>query len=402
MVSGGYGTSAGNTGTNTARTFLDTANTIDSNGSIKSWSALVGGTGTIKLKIFRTNGANYDVVWSSDAENFSITPWDNVAVTFNLKHSVPVLTGDLVGYYITSNSSFLTEGDNGGTGVYEQGSDIMAQTTTASWTSSGFRNLRMAVSSNQVTVLYVKTGGDNTKSGSSWTDAKNDIKDGLNSIATSGNLHIGFGDYSGDSGIKFDKSLTLTCETEDSSWGAGTVNLPKAAWSQCDFNNTALDRQNTDNSGLDTGYISLYRAQAQRFIPASRCLQKITLKLQRVLNQNLYIEIREDSGGAPQGNPQNGTGQVGYITVDYSTITTLSLTDYDFTFNLDMGNTNPKWIVVTTTTYDPNSADDSVIYNIGGGQTYGTRNEYYGIKIQTDSWLTNTVANLYFKTTRGI
>lgn len=416
MVSGGYGCGtegANYTGTTGTYTYLDTSNTIDSNGSLKSWCFRSSGAiSQIKLKIFRLNGSNYDVVWAGDAESISTTAG---VYTFALNSAVPVLSGDYVGFTITGTSASISH--DTGSGIYQKAADVINTTTTASWTNLSAGNLRVNVSSDSVTTLYVKTTGDDTYSGSYWGSAKKNIKDGLRFIPSAGTLRIGFGDYSAQPGIKFDKSVSLLCETATTGGGTGTVNLPTAAWSQCS-STIVLDRSNTNYNGADMDVngcgsysihpnkIGIHNAFAQRFVPSSRCLKKITLKLQRLYETvDLYVEIRNDSSGVPQGNPQEATGQVDYIVITATDITTLSPTDYDITLDADMTDTNPKWIVISLSTYDPATTDNTEYYFVGW-DAYGTNNEQIAMRIGNcfgDTWATSVNRpNMYFKTWRNI
>ncbi len=76
--------------------------------------------------------------------------------------------------------------------------------------------------------VYVKLSGDDSNDGLSWTNAKQTIKAGLETVATDGTLHIAFGDYSSQDAITLDKTVSLLCENEGGG-GTGTVVLPPTA-----------------------------------------------------------------------------------------------------------------------------------------------------------------------------
>jgi len=423
MVSGGFGCSTANTtvdAVNVTTTFLDTENVIDSDGFINSYCIYnVENTGSdpIKLKIFRLVGSYYEVVWSGDLVNIDSS---SSIKTFGLNQSVPVKAGDLVGITAfpgpTDSFKILATGGGGDT-IYYLNDDVVTSTLTTDWTAS-FKDLRMHVSSDILTHQYVSTSGDNYLPGTDWLNAKNDIKDGLRFIPTSGTVHIGFGSYVSDSGIKFDKSVSLLAETESTGGGTGIVNLPSATWSSFDYSNFSLDRQNLntndatgdlfdDNAGgkafLHMGEIPIHASYAQRFVPATSGLKKVTLRLQRILDNDLYVEIREDLNGSPNGNAQESTGRLAFVVVPYSSISTLTYVNIDITFEDDIGTREPVWLITSLNAYDPNSINNDVSYNIGFSQ-YGTIDEVMKFTIGVSSWLsiTPTGFNLYFKTYRGI
>jgi|GEM_PF-3878560 len=75
--------------------------------------------------------------------------------------------------------------------------------------------------------IYVDiASGDDANDGSTWALAKQTINAGINALAAGGVLHIGFGDYSSQAAITFDKTMSLLCETAGTGGGTGTVVLP--------------------------------------------------------------------------------------------------------------------------------------------------------------------------------
>ncbi len=414
MVSGGYGCStAGTSGISYEGTIFDTSNSIDSNGNIKSWCVYLTGAATgstlIKLKIFRLNGSNYDVVFSGEFESLTTSGQH----TFGLNTSVPVLSGDLVGYFLQGNSTYYnTRADNTGNTVLLKFSDVMTTSSSASWSGTSSTNLRVNVSSNSVSVLYTKLSGNDERSGADWNNAKRNVKDALRFLPAAGTIHLGFEDYSSQPGIQFDKNTDLVCETVDSGGGTGTTTLPNTAWASFAYGTTVLDRYNTTGGGgkgdfLGNFYVNelgLNNYRAQRFIPSTSGLQKIILKLKRISGTvDFYIEVRTESGGAPNGRPQSG-GELASAVVAYTSISTLALSEVTFTLDTDIGTTSPVWILATTNNYDSSSSDTTVFYEIDWA-IIGTRTEYWGYEEGTNGFLvasSPSLVELYFKTYRGI
>jgi len=361
------------------------------------------GTASAKIKVFRPSGSNLLFVGESSSQVVS----DGVNVFSNL--SIPVQAGDYIGAYFTgpTGSALTWESDANDGWIYYQPGDITSDTLQSDWSSYlGKLSVRGWINDD----IYVKLAGDDNNDGSSWDYAKKNVKEGLNVVKDGGTLHLGFEDYSSQPSIKFTKNLTLKCETVGGSGGSGTTILPAKAWQECDFSSSILDRQNTNYGGtpdyiacVNVGHymdeICIATALAQRFTPSFKCLDYITLKLKRILDADLYVEIREDASGAPSGTPQDGS-ELASVTIPYSDITTFALTDYDINFDLTMSNTNPKWIVVCLYAYDPNFPSNDVYYKVGWDAN-GTSTEYYAYKIENCSWVTST-DNLYFKTYRGI
>ena len=88
--------------------------------------------------------------------------------------------------------------------------------------------LEVTYSGSQYGNVYVKLSGNDSNDGLSWTNAKQTIKSGLETVAANGILHIAFGDYSSQDAITLDKTVSLLCENEGGG-GTGTVVLPPTA-----------------------------------------------------------------------------------------------------------------------------------------------------------------------------
>lgn len=312
--------------------------------------------------------------------------------------NIPILAGDCIGVYLTGTNPSVSVDLTGGSTQYCGGTNpTHIASVQATYTITN--------------PIYAKLAGNDANDGSSWGSAKRNIKEGLNTVRDGGTLHIGFEDYSAQAGIKFTKNLTLKCETVGGSGGTGTTILPKATWQQGSYGgDTIIDRSNTNTDvfndtlcglGATAKEITIYNAKAQRFIPSHRALEKVTLKLKRLLNNDLYVEIRESSGSGLLGNPTDATGKIAFAVVPYSSISTLALSEVTITFNQDLGNTNPKWIVVCLNGYNPSSTNTDVSYEIAGDSA-GNANEYFANKCGNSNWLVYTTSNLYFKTYRGI
>ncbi|MCX5805542.1 MAG: PEP-CTERM sorting domain-containing protein [Proteobacteria bacterium] len=105
----------------TGITFIDVNHRIISDGEIDSWSVYAVAGRTMRLKIFRENGDNYDLVGSSP---FVTTTFGGQ--TFSFATPISVKVGDIIGWYYTSGSA-------PGTGIYFDNSSIFYGNTL--WTT---------------------------------------------------------------------------------------------------------------------------------------------------------------------------------------------------------------------------------------------------------------------------
>lgn len=109
-------------------------------------------------------------------------------------------------------------------------------------------------------------------------------------------------------------------------------------------------------SPSQVGGFMIYRgfAGACKIVPTSRCLDNIwftNVRRPSGSHNDIHFEIREDSGGLPNGAPRSSTGLLIDKTVPYSNIsTTASTLIVDFTIILPTTNV-PYWIVVYSSDY---------------------------------------------------
>ena len=96
--------------------FIDLVNPITGDGWLTSWSIYAGGTGEVKLIIFRANGPNYDVVGTSPFETISAA--GKYTFTDLGSSGMAVKAGDYLGwYYPVTNSAGVISFDYGADNV---------------------------------------------------------------------------------------------------------------------------------------------------------------------------------------------------------------------------------------------------------------------------------------------
>lgn len=155
-----------------------------------------------------------------------------------------------------------------------------------------------------------------------------------------------------------------------------------------------VDRQQTSYGGYQPGD-HMDEAYAQRFVPTSRCLDSVTLRMRRIETIDVDIEIRDDSGGIPSGSI--GSGYLGRYRIPYTSIPT-SFSNITIPFGIVLPDTNPKWIVIYSAVYDPNYFDPMVLFDLDG-DTITDPIEYAAVKIGTDAWnIGGTNRKFYFQT----
>lgn len=83
-----------------------------------------------------------------------------------------------------------------------------------------------------------------------------------------------------------------------------------------DINWSSVDQQGGN-------YLYKESAKAIKINPTSRCLDFITFyDVRRITNTGIYVEIRNDDGGKPSGNPGSATGRLVETSVPYANIPT--------------------------------------------------------------------------------
>ena len=121
-------------------TYIDKRNPATAKGKIYAVKLTVtaSGTATIKLKIFRINGSNYDVV--SDQTFAGLTTGEN---TITLTTPVNILVGDLIGMWTgaAGNSATLGYASGTGTGHHSLATTDVTGTTPIASFSAGAETL---------------------------------------------------------------------------------------------------------------------------------------------------------------------------------------------------------------------------------------------------------------------
>lgn len=170
---------------------------------------------------YRPNGGNWDYVGESDTQIItSATPQ-----SYTIACSVEVHSGDRIGFYTsgdavvesTSSEAQIVdyiEGKETGTGIsfpnhfHHDGISVLATYST------GLLNVYVDIN---------KT--DDTLDGSSWTNAKKTLLAGYNMLISTGTIHVATGDYSGQTGITYNKHWFLSPEDPNST-GVKNVKIP--------------------------------------------------------------------------------------------------------------------------------------------------------------------------------
>lgn len=204
-----------------ATTYLVKMNTINGNGTITSWTAQANtNNSNLKLKIFRLNGSNYDLIATSDGGTFS------AGVRKTVSCSITVQTGDYVGVYM-SVSAGMTWWKAGDTGFVSHIGDVTTNTPTADWSTIwADGHLSLYCTDGGGFEVYVDINrADDSGDGYSWSGAKKTIYGGINILNVGGLLHIGFGDYSAQTSARLNKTMDILCTTSGGG-GAGTVTFP--------------------------------------------------------------------------------------------------------------------------------------------------------------------------------
>lgn len=163
---------------------------------------------------------------------------------------------------------------------------------------------------------------------------------------------------------------------------------------------STLDRENTSYTGVLQ--LMLKEACAQRIKPTSKCLKNVTVALANIIYSNdMFFEIRKDSGGIPQGDPLSG-GQLFRYRIPGSQIPEYPIGEITITTDLlleDSDMTNGIWIVICSYFYDPDSTDLNSYHRTKVGNS-GTSAEYLAYKIGRSPWEKRTAENLWFKTNK--
>lgn len=206
-------------------TYLNSNNTIDANGTITHWcfhSWLPNGNNSVKLKIFRINGSNYDYI----GESATVVPtatgiWDDAC-------NISVQAGDLVGVAVITNSSPSgnpVSADGGANNFKYISGDITTNTAQTSWSDGSAGQIIVHVDST-TSVIYVDINkADDTGNGLSWATAKKTMNAAYSAMDAGGTMYVASGDYSGQTGITYNKSWKLA-PSDPNSTGSKNVKIP--------------------------------------------------------------------------------------------------------------------------------------------------------------------------------
>lgn len=219
------GNTVNTTGSNTHNgyTVIDlnssvSADTVLSKAFFNCYTAL----STNIIKIFRDDGTNYNFIGE---KSFSTGPGNNIGYM-----DISVLTGDYIGFYCAGGGNIRIDSTVGS--IKTKSGNISSNTLKSDWGSyTGTVKLNAGYDDVE---FYVKTGGDNTKNGYSWTNAWNTINKAATTVTDGSTVRIGFGTYNaepagnkiapqnaGASGIKY------LCETATTGGGTGSVIVEK-------------------------------------------------------------------------------------------------------------------------------------------------------------------------------
>jgi len=115
-------------------TLIDKRNPAAVAGVIKTVDVYVNGSvpNTTKLKFFRVNGSNYDVVYTQTITGLTMPAVNTITLITPFK----VQIGDLIGWWtgISGSGGVTGYASGAGTGYHYQTGDITTSTAIASWT----------------------------------------------------------------------------------------------------------------------------------------------------------------------------------------------------------------------------------------------------------------------------
>lgn len=158
----------------------------------------------------------------------------------------------------------------------------------------------------------------------------------------------------------------------------------------------AIDQSSTDENINDYISVGISDIYAQKFIPTSKCLSSIVLKLKKVIpSANATIYISEDAIGFPNFP----ASQIGVSTIESSELSD-TYAEVNFPFNIILPNLNPLWIVISSM-YDPNHPFPEEMLNIAAISRLSETNS--AIKVENNSWAYTTRKPVFktFKNTEG-
>lgn len=140
---GGFGAVVGDGGlsggtTAPGRYFIDTLNTVTSDGTFESFDIYVDtpkSGETLKIKVFRTNGSNYDFVGETQSVSTTgLASGLNSGITVDVPFGV--LAGDLIAVFMSDSGVFKVASTSGGAAKFKTGDHTTTQ-AIASYTDIG-------------------------------------------------------------------------------------------------------------------------------------------------------------------------------------------------------------------------------------------------------------------------
>lgn len=203
---------------------------ITKDGKIKSWCTYMNTVGTIGLRIYRLSGS--DVLYIGGATSACAVGYQTHVADIN------VLTGDIVGIFIDSGDIDVTYGAGEPESIsYNTGNvDVDFDTTTSNWNTDTGWDWEWSIGVIVSDEYYVKTTGNDSLDGKSWTNAWKTINKAATTVPDGHDVHIGFGTYDaepatnkiapqnvGTSGIYY------IPETANTGGGTGTVSIEQNA-----------------------------------------------------------------------------------------------------------------------------------------------------------------------------
>ena len=212
-----------NTNAGINATVFDDAHPITEYGTIRSVCVYIDiatdSPNQTKVKVFRSNGSNYDFV--AESGNQSVSVGSN---TFS-GLSIGVIPGDFIGIYSTVGTTAI-EADAFVGSTQRQSGDITTNTAKTNWSNEARDISLLATYTPYSLDIYVDINKANdTGDGLSWANAKKTMNAGYTILNSTGTLHVATGDYSTQTTIIYNKSWSLSPEDPNST-GTKSVSIP--------------------------------------------------------------------------------------------------------------------------------------------------------------------------------
>lgn len=205
-------------------TYIDLLNPATASNVLAKARSYCSGSTAVKIKIFRPSGLYYNFI---DEVSFNSSAGVN-----DVYMNIPIQSGDLIGYYSTSFGGIVYDHTTGNS-VVRLG-DITTNTLKSEWgTYSYTHRLGAGYDDGE---YYVKTNGDDSKDGYSWTNGWKTINKAATTVADGSTVRIGFGTYDAEpaSNKIAPQNIGATGiyylpETAETGGGTGTVSVEQNA-----------------------------------------------------------------------------------------------------------------------------------------------------------------------------